>query len=112
MEVTLVRGASGGRGVPRSFNGRASAPTRAEIREHGSRYQLTIRSIPDDAERAVLRVTLVGDVAQISRPDAEPFDDLFWCGEPWTIDLAGFRGQDEVTLHLDRPRSVKARTSG
>ncbi|MGC7101728.1 beta-galactosidase [Amycolatopsis lurida] len=101
VEVTLVRGASGGRGVPRSFDGRASAPTRAEIREHGARYRLRIRSIPGDAERAVLRLTLIGDVAQVSLPDAEPFDDLFWSGEPWTIDLTGFRGQDEVTLHVD-----------
>lgn len=101
VAVTLVRAASGERGVPRSFNGRASAPTRTEIREHGSRYRLTVRSIPDDAERAVLRITLVGDVAQISGPDAEPFDDLFWCGEPWTIDLTGFRGSDEVILQVD-----------
>lgn len=101
VEVTLVRGATGGRPVRRSFNGRASAPTRAEIDEHCARYRLTIRSIPDDAERVVLRVTLIGDVAQISRPGAEPFDDLFWSGEPWTIDLTGFRGSDEMTLHLD-----------
>ncbi|WP_117213530.1 beta-galactosidase [Allorhizocola rhizosphaerae] len=101
VAVALVRGASGRRPVPRSFNGRASAPTREEIDEHGARYRLTIRSIPDDAERAVLRVTLVGDVAQIRRPDGEPFDDLFWSGEPWAIDLAEFRGSDDVALDLD-----------
>jgi hypothetical protein len=101
VEVTLVRGASGNRPVPRSFDGRASAPTQEEIREHGARYRMTIRSVPANVERAVLRVDLIGDVAQISRPGAEPFDDLFWSGEPWTIDLAGLRGSDQVTLDLD-----------
>jgi beta-galactosidase len=101
VDVTLVRGASDRPPERRSFNGRASAPTRSEVREHGARYRLTVRSIPDDAERAVLRVNLIGDVAQVSRPDEQPFDDLFWSGEPWDIDLIGFRGLDELILDVD-----------
>ncbi|MDI1460834.1 beta-galactosidase [Catellatospora sp. KI3] len=100
VDVRLVHAASERSPIRRSFNGRASAPTRAEVGEHGACYRLTVPSVPADAERVVLRVDLVGDVAHVNLPGAEPFDDLFWSGEPWTIDLGGFRGRDEVVLEL------------
>ena len=87
------------RASARSFGGRASAPTRAEIARGGARYQLSVGAIPADVERAVLLVDLVGDVAELSvAGHDEPFDDVFWDGEPWTVDLTRFAGTGPLEL--------------
>ena len=56
--------------------------------------------IPVGVERAVLRLDLFGDVADLTvAGQREPFDDLFWNGEPWSVDLSAFAGTGE--LHFD-----------
>ena len=100
VKIELVREAPDGHRPPREFNGRASAPTRAEMAEFGAHYRLIVGAIPAGVERAVLRLDLFGDVADLTvAGQSEPFDDLFWDGEPWTVDLSAFAGAGE--LHFD-----------
>jgi beta-galactosidase len=90
-----------GHPVPGSYGGRAIAPTRDEIAAYSARYGFTVDAIPTDVERAVLGVDLVGDVADVTLAGHDaPFDDLFWDGEPWTIDLTRFAGTGELELEV------------
>jgi beta-galactosidase len=97
----LLRAEPTGRPTSRSFGGRASAPTRAEVAEFSARYRLSVDAIPADIERAVLVIDLIGDVAELTiAGQDEPFDDVFWDGEPWTIDLTCFAGTGPLELEV------------
>ena len=49
----------------------------------------------------MLVMDLVGDVADVTLVGHDaPFDDLFWDGEPWTIDLTPFAGTGELELDV------------
>ena len=101
VPLELVRRLPDGHPPRRTSNGRASAPTRDELAEHSARYRLRLDPIPTDVERAILVVDLVGDVADVAvAGHARPFDDLFWDGEPWTIDLTGFAGTGALELEI------------
>jgi hypothetical protein len=101
VKIELVRDASAGHRAPRQFNGRASAPTRAEMAEFGAHYRLIVGEIPAGVERAVLRLDLFCDVADLTvAGDSAPFDDLFWDGEPWRVDLSAFAGTGELQVDL------------
>lgn len=101
VPLQLLRAEPTGRPVPRSFGGRASAPTRAEIAEFSARYRLGVAAIPVEVERAVLVGDLVGDVAELTIAGRdEPFDDVFWDGVPWTIDVTRFAGTGSFELEI------------
>jgi beta-galactosidase len=101
VPAVQTREASEAKPIRRTFGNRASAPRLDEFEALGARYRLDVGPIPSDVDRAILLVDLFGDVAQIRvNGDPEPFEDLFWDGEPWTIDLTGFRGASELTLDL------------
>jgi beta-galactosidase len=101
VPLQLGRAEPTGRPTPRSFGGRASAPTRAEIAEFSARYRLNVDAIPANIERAVLVIDLVGDVAELTLAGHdEPFDDVFWDGEPWTVDLTRFAGAGPLELEI------------
>jgi hypothetical protein len=101
VSLQLRRAEPPGRPTPRSFGGRASAPTWAEVAEFSARYRLSVDAIPAHIERAVLVIDLVGDVAELTIDGHdEPFDDMFWNGEPWTVDLTRFAGAGPLALEI------------
>jgi hypothetical protein len=101
VSVELLHPLPTGHPAPRSFGGRASAPSRDEMARHSAGYRVSVDAIPTDVERAVLVINLVGDVADITLLGHDaPFDDLFWDGEPWTIDLTPFAGTGELEFDV------------
>lgn len=101
VPLELVRSLPPGHPTPRTAGGRAGVPSRDEIEAFSAHYRLRLPTIPVDVERAVLAIELVGDVADVTLAgEAQPFDDLFWDGEPWTIDLSPYAGAGSLELDV------------
>nr|WP_240978383.1 beta-galactosidase [Planctomonas sp. JC2975] len=87
------------------FKRRASAPSSADVRRYGARWELDLRRAIDGD---VLTISWMGDVAQLA-VDGIPVADQFWNGSVWRIPVdrlaAGSGSRVELRVLPGHPES-------